>query len=384
MPASETLLRVMPLLQRFGITRIARHTGLDHIGVPVWCAYAPNARSAVIAQGKGLSDEDAKVSAVMEALERAVASRPAVPSFDATARQLQERGHRLATLDGLIGLRKADIGLDNIVEWATARELLSGTPIHIPLEAAVLDRRHDSRFWVSSDGLASGNSLDEAVLHGTLERIERDAFVLWQIGDSDHRHATCVDPTAFGDEVLNGLVRKVETAGLVLKVFDIGSDIAVPCFTALLGPKSVLSGAEVRFTEVTGGSGAHPSPVRAIIRAVTEAVQSRLTFISGARDDISPDMFLAALPDQLRRSFLAAPVKTPVSAPLIGLSLQQCLAFTLDALRDAGITTVAALTLGEPDLPFSVVKVFVPELENPEGRRKRRFGSRALSKAFLS
>jgi ribosomal protein S12 methylthiotransferase accessory factor len=384
MPASETLLRVAPLLERFGITRIARHTGLDHIGIPVWCAYAPNARSAVIAQGKGLSDEDAKVSAVMEALERAVASRPALSSFHATARQLQKEGQQVTTLQSLIGLRKADIGLDDMIEWTTALELISGTPIHLPLEAAVLDRRHEGRFWVSSDGLASGNSFDEAVLHGTLERIERDAFVLWQISDISHRHATCVDPIAFGDEVLNELVRKVQAAGLVLKVFDIGSDIAVPCFTALLGPKMVLSSAEVRFTEVTGGSGAHPSAVRAIIRAVTEAVQSRLTFISGARDDISPQMFQAALPDQLRRNFLAVPARTPVRAPVIARSLQQCLHFTLNALRDAGITTVAALALGEPDLPFSVVKVFIPELENPDGKRARRFGSRALSKVFLS
>ncbi|WP_183898838.1 YcaO-like family protein [Rhizobium metallidurans] len=384
MPASETLTRVTPLLGRFGITRVARHTGLDHVGIPVWCAYAPNARSAVIAQGKGLSDEDAKVSAVMEALERAVASRPAVSSFRTTARDLQEQGHRFTTLKELIGLRKADIGLDDTVEWATARELISDTPIHLPLEAAVLDRRHEGRFWASSDGLASGNSLDEAILHGMLERIERDAFVLWQIGSDSHRHATCVDPTAFGDEVLNGLVQRISASGLVLKLFDIGSDIAVPCFTALLGPRTVLSGAEVRFTEVTGGSGAHPSPVRAIIRAVTEAAQSRLTFVSGARDDISPKMFQATLPDQLRQNLLALPVKAPAIVARTERSLQQCLAFTLDALRRAGITTVAALPLGDPDLPFSVVKVFIPQLENPEGKRARRFGSRALSKAFVS
>ncbi len=73
MSPRETLSRVEPLLAGFGITRVARHTGLDDIGIPVWCAYAPNSRSIVIAQGKGLTDIDAKVSTVMEALERAVA-----------------------------------------------------------------------------------------------------------------------------------------------------------------------------------------------------------------------------------------------------------------------------------------------------------------------
>ena len=46
----ETLSRVEPFLTRFGITRVARHTGLDDIGIPVWCAYTPNSRSIVIAQ----------------------------------------------------------------------------------------------------------------------------------------------------------------------------------------------------------------------------------------------------------------------------------------------------------------------------------------------
>ncbi|MGO7164408.1 hypothetical protein ACCS78_35420, partial [Rhizobium johnstonii] len=78
MSPRETLSRVEPLLAGFGITRVARHTGLDDIGIPVWCAYAPNSRSIVIAQGKGLTDLDAKVSTVMEALERAVAGEPTV------------------------------------------------------------------------------------------------------------------------------------------------------------------------------------------------------------------------------------------------------------------------------------------------------------------
>ncbi|MBO9127095.1 MULTISPECIES: YcaO-like family protein [unclassified Rhizobium] len=382
MPASETLSRVTPLLAQFGITRVARHTGLDHIGMPVWCAYAPNAPSAVVAQGKGVSDDDAKVSAIMEALERAVASRPAASTLRATARDLQDEGHRLTTVACLTGLHKADIGLDEPVDWVIGRELISDVPIYVPFEAVVLNRTRESRFWMSSDGLASGNSHDEAILHGMLERIERDAYVLWQIGDDCSRRSRCVAPALFGDDVLFRLVEKIAAAGLVLKLFDITSDVGIPCFTALLGPRGILSDSSVRFLEVTGGSGAHPSPVRAAIRAITEAAQSRLTFISGARDDIAPEAFRALLPAQLRDSFLSEPVApAPFSHPA-GQSLQQYLSHTLDRLRAASINTVATVKLSAPDLPFVVVKVLIPELENPDGKRARRFGSRALSKAF--
>jgi ribosomal protein S12 methylthiotransferase accessory factor len=206
MPASETLARVMPILGDFGITRVARHTGLDNIGIPVWCAYAPNSRSIVVAQGKGLSDDDAKASAVMEALERAVAGSPAVETVRATAHALRASKHQVMLLDCLIGVGKADIGAAEEIEWACAEELLSGTPVYVPVDAAILDRTRNCRFWISSDGLASGNILEEAVLHGVLERIERDAHVMWQIGSDQARFSRCVDPEAFDDPSLDDLV----------------------------------------------------------------------------------------------------------------------------------------------------------------------------------
>lgn len=86
----------------FGVSRLARLTGLDKIGIPVWSAISPNARSIVINQGKGVSDSDAKISAAMEAIERAVACAPSVPFRMATRRALREGGDRALTLPGLV------------------------------------------------------------------------------------------------------------------------------------------------------------------------------------------------------------------------------------------------------------------------------------------
>ena len=108
----ETLSRVEPLLTRFGITRVARHTGLDDIGIPVWCAYTPNSRSIVIAQGKGMTDLDAKASAVMEALERAVAGEPSVKLVHGSASGLQAKGCMIDRLDCLTAVHKLDLGPD--------------------------------------------------------------------------------------------------------------------------------------------------------------------------------------------------------------------------------------------------------------------------------
>ncbi|WEX79216.1 YcaO-like family protein [Sinorhizobium numidicum] len=380
----ETLARVRPLLGDFGVTRVARHTGLDKVGIPVWCAYTPNSRSIVVAQGKGLSDADARTSATMEALERTVAGAPSVATIVGTARNLQVSGRMFNTLDGLIAAGQEDIRPDDEVEWVAGVDLISGRETLVPLEAAMLDRTRASRFWMSSDGLASGNVVEEAILHGLLERVERDAHALWRVSGSDARHQACVAPETLGDPALNALIERIKTAELDLRLFDISCDTDIPCFLALLGPRDTAIRSHVRFVEVTSGSGAHLSAVRAAIRAVTEAAQSRLTYISGARDDVYPETFNRPLPESTRRAFLAEPRPVAAEPRDGGMDLGGLLGHVLDCVKGAGAQSVITVRLSCERLPFSVVKVFVPDLENPEGERARRFGPRALSKAIFS
>lgn len=375
--------RVAPYLEAMGITRLSRQTDLDCVGLPVWCAYTPNSRSIVIAQGKGLEDIDAKASAAMEALERAVAGEPITVTTVSSARDLRRRGDCAEPLDCLIASGEQVISEDEQLTWSLATELLHDQPIHVPQDAALLDRTRQNRFWMSSDGLASGNTMEEAIFHGILERIERDAHVLWQIASDDKRDACCVDPKSFADAALSGLIDRIETAGLILKLFDITSDIGIPCYTALVAPSAINGKVPLRFVEVTGGSGAHPWAVRAAIRAVTEALQSRLTYISGARDDVWPELFTTPLPAQTRSAFLAVPARMSASAIAKPAGTVSTLLHELLArLRACGIGSVIALRLTPEDLPFSVVKIFIPDLENPEGARLRRFGKRALAQAM--
>lgn len=375
--------RVAPYLEAMGITRLSRQTDLDCVGLPVWCAYTPNSRSIVIAQGKGLEDIDAKVSAAMEALERAVAGEPVTITTVSSARDLRRRGDCVEPLDCLIASGEQVVGEDEELVWSLASELLHDQPIHVPQDAALLDRTRQNRFWMSSDGLASGNTLEEAIFHGILERIERDAHVLWQILSDDKRCACCVDPRSFADAALSGLIDRIEAAGLILKLFEITSDIGIPCYTALVAPSAIDGKVPLRFVEVTSGSGAHPWAVRAAIRAVTEALQSRLTYISGARDDVWPELFTTPLPAQTRTTFLAVPASesaATITRPARNISV--LLHDLLTRLRAGGIGSVIALPLTPANLPFSVVKIFIPDLENPEGNRLHRFGQRALARAM--
>src|SRR5690606_30465389 len=62
-------------LAPFRITRCGDITGLDIIGIPVWFATRPNSRALSVSQGKGLTHEQARIGAIMESIEGAVAEQ---------------------------------------------------------------------------------------------------------------------------------------------------------------------------------------------------------------------------------------------------------------------------------------------------------------------
>lgn len=187
---NETLARISSSLSAHGITRLARLTDLDQIGIPVWNAVAPNSRSIAINQGKGILDIDAKVSAAMEALERSVAEDPKVETRRMSVQSLNDEGAFVDPLHSLIKAGQTEIRADEFVDWTLGRDIVSERDVWVPRDALLLDDTKDNRFWQSSDGLASGNTLLEAMFHGLLERIERDATTIWQFVSGEEKKAS--------------------------------------------------------------------------------------------------------------------------------------------------------------------------------------------------
>ncbi|MGB3815913.1 MAG: YcaO-like family protein [Shinella sp.] len=379
----QTWSRIEALLPRFGITRLSRLTGLDRVGIPVWNAVSPNARSIVINQGKGLTDMDAKVSAAMEALERAVAGEPLVPARRASRREFALHGETCLPLDIFVAAGQPFITEDETLDWLAGYDVITSARVWVPRQAVVLDRTDAApRFWQSSDGLASGNDETEAILHGLLERIERDADRLWRLLPRDSRLATAIDPDAIADPVVKTLVAQFALAGLDLRLFDITSDLAFPTYAAVLGEAGLLAKKQPLFHDATIGYGTHPVAARAVIRALTEVAQSRLTNISGARDDLFAETFTRPLAPETLALFQASPGSARTYAVPSG-DTAALLSWCLEKLATSGIDTVVAVPLGNASLPVSVVKLVVPALENPEGARRHAIGPRALSRMLF-
>jgi ribosomal protein S12 methylthiotransferase accessory factor len=377
-PAEATVAAMRRRFSEYGVTRLARITGLDCIGIPVWSAIRPNSRTLAVSQGKGITDAAAQASAAMEAIEVATAERRDLPRRAASAAELAAEGRDIALLEGFLRAGAVAPERDEAIDWFEGYDLLSGTPVFLPLEAVALsDGRVRSRYWQTTDGLASGNLLWEAVLHGLCERIERDALVLWSLRRDADVAARCCDPRGFEDAALDVLVAQIEAAGLQLRLFDVTSDIGVPVYLAVISSPPGGNEAKWRHFDLSAGSGCHPEPARAVIRAVTEAAQTRLTTISAIRDDFEPETYEAKLDKSLLVYVGVAPrpVAPSAAAPVDRAAYVD---FLIARLRAAGVrqAIVAPLQANDPD--FAVAKMLIPDLESLPGDRRYRYGKRMV------
>jgi len=377
----QTVAVMRPRFSEFGITRLARLTGLDHIGIPVWAAIRPNSRTLSGSQGKGLDDEAAQASAVMEAVEVATAERSDLLHVLASLNELGHEGSAADALKPLLRFGEEPLAPDLTTQWSDAWDILNQRQVFVPLEACALsDSSVRPRYWQSTDGLASGNTLWEATFHGLCERIERDALTLWALQDDAFVMSKCVAIDTFDDAALSQLASMISDAGFQLRVFDITSDVNIPVYLAAISPAP--DGQESRWThfDLSSGSGCHPIAARAAIRAVTEAAQTRVTTIAATRDDFDPAVYRQRLSADLLVYVRAKPLLRADSMAAIAATSAADPSSYLDEIlnklgaADVRSVIVAPLTKGDHD--YAVAKVIVPDLESPAGNRRQRFGPR--------
>ena len=113
-----------PRLAEFGITRLARLTGLDEVGIPVWAAIRPNAATLAVSQGKGVDDDAAAASAMMEAIEVATAERRDLPHLTLSPRAMAASGRRAAPLDELLRVGASPPRPDEPIDWIEGFDLM--------------------------------------------------------------------------------------------------------------------------------------------------------------------------------------------------------------------------------------------------------------------
>jgi ribosomal protein S12 methylthiotransferase accessory factor len=385
-PPRETVEQLTPLMPVFGITRIANVTGLDSIGIPVVMVTRPNARSVSVSQGKGVDLDAAKASGLMEAIEIHHAEHILKPLLLCSLNELRFRAP-VADVAALALSSRGEFTATSRILWTEGTDWVTGEPLWVPYELVHTDFRYpfpsgSGHFLCTSNGLASGNTIDEAVCHGLCEVVERDAVARWLVRAPQDQADTELDLTTVTDPVCRALLAKFAAAGARVRVWNVTTDIGVPAFHAWVeaprtGQPLAVSGFK--------GHGCHPFAGIALSRALTEAAQGRLTMIAGVRDDIDP----GAYDPKDDPSPPEEPTTTPSGdyrsvASLDGSSPRALVEVITRRLAAIGLARVVVVDLTRPEFEIPVARVIVPGLEGAPFARRYRPGPRALQAAGVA
>lgn len=372
---SETLKAFGNKLSMIGVTRITEITHLDRIGIPVFSAIRPTAEDGAVSiyAGKGATRTQARASAMMEAFERYSAERkPEDETFTAHPEDCDGLDPESLILPGSTDLKSE-------LEWINAENLTGDEEVPVPANAVFHPYNPPegcmSLFRSNTNGLASGNAREEAIFHGLMEVIERDA---WSLFEARRGPKVEVDCSGTDNDIISGLLEKFHAAGVEVTLVDLTADTGVATVAAV-ADDTVLRDPAL----LTMGVGTHLDPEIAVIRALTEVAQSRATQIHGTREDTVRAEFMRRAGyermKRLNRHWFSEPEDTITLDDMEDLSTRSFmgdLEITLRKLREAGLKDVFYVDLTR-DVGVPVVRVIVPGLEvfsvDPErvGRRIR-------------
>lgn len=357
-------------LKTVGITRVADITDLDRIGMPVFTAIRPTAEDGAISiyGGKGISKDHAKASAMMEGFERYSAEKQeSDDTIFATPNEIGEKGEYIEpkSLNLPQKFEKADLG-DTRFEWNLAHDIITGNDYYVLSNAVFHPYNHDSDveslFKSNTNGLASGNVLEEAILHGIFEVIERDA---WSIFEMTHKNYSQINIDSIESELINEIIDKFESQGIKIKLMDFTADINIPTIAAS-ADDTVTRDAGL----LTLGIGTHLDPEVAILRALTEVAQSRATQINGAREDtVRADFAREAGYERMKRinKYYFRQEEEQINLSDIEnkstTSIDEDIDIVKEELIANDIKHVLYTDLTRPEVDVSVVRVIIPEME---------------------
>lgn len=359
----QTLNKLRPMLQDvFGITRVADVTGLDFVGIPVSVCIRPNSRILSASQGKGITTELAQISAIMESIEAWHAERITGELVYSSYHELA-KSHALPSLERLM---RSFISYPNVFSqefaWLQGMDIMQQQPAFIPYSLISLNTTANcpgrELFVGTSNGLAGGNTREEAICHGFYESIERDCIAAFERLTVEEKALRRVRIDSIDSAHNQELIKRVHSADLRLYLFEITNRFNISSFSAIVDDYHTL-----RNLGYFGGHGTHLSREVALSRAICEAVQSRLTYISGSRDDVMPQVYYrppAQQPAYDDREILEF---SQCHNDVVPDNFSDCITVLLSRMQQQSIQHVLFYDHTRPELGIPVINIIIPELD---------------------
>jgi len=248
-------------------------------------------------------------------------------------------------------------------EWTSLRALGSDAPAWLPTAQVWLRHpaQRDGGVRACSNGLAAGNTVEEALLQGLLELVERDSVALWWYSRALRPG---IDLDTSTDPRVRAAVAPLRALGRDVWALDLTADLGIPAAVAM----SALPDG----TRVLHGFGAHVDPVMAVVRALTEVAQMEASADAGAGFGAGGAARLGSLATVEREwlddvttatdPWLAPHGVVPLADPWSG-DLDSALALLLGRLSGVGLSAYW-VDLTRRDIGLPVVRAVVPGLRH--------------------
>lgn len=398
-PAHETLEKVIPISKRIGVTRLADITDMDVLRIPNYSAVVPGTEDYIwVYSGKGPTKQHAMASALMESIERYSSLPSGGPrKFTRASHAELSKTHKALHPDRIVEPVRFEYRDDMPMDWLAGHDLASGEEVMVPASIALFRYTPappavNPFAYFHTNGLASGNVMEEAVCHALCEVVERDAMSLAELRASAipfhilrtvHNSLNSAglrvppipadrfvdDPGVFPDvdisdidfEPVRNLVDRFNRAGISLTVKDITSDIGIPTFNA-----SSVEWVTHDYGYLAEGHGTHPDARIALLRAITEVSQTRAANIQGARDDLRKIRYGEQNTDD-RRAWQFMPstrkIKFSQVQTFFNEDILDDVKLILSRLKGVGLPQAIIVDLTNPDIGIPVVRALVPGLE---------------------
>jgi thioglycine synthase len=398
-PAQETFIEVTALAKKIGVTRLADITDMDILRIPNYSAILPGTEDYIwVYSGKGPTKTHAKVSALMESIERYSSLPSGAPrNFIQGSYDQLSSTSRVLHPEEIVEPLGFHYRNDMIMDFLPGVDLFTGQQIMVPAALALF--RYSPKApavnpfaFHHTNGLASGNVEEEAICHSLCEVIERDAMSLAELRASAipfHflKHVMNSlkakgypipaisadtfkdDPGIFPDvdiseiefEPAKDMANKFSNAGIPLIIKDITSTVGIPTFNA-----SSIEWVTHDYGYLAEGHGAHPDSRIALLRAITEVSQTRAANIQGARDDLRKINYGQDNTDD-KRAWQFMPSKNTIKFSEVRTyfneDILEDIKLLLDHLKGDGLARAIIVNLTNPEIGIPVVRAVVPGLE---------------------
>lgn len=369
----ETIEATESKLQVAGITRLTEITHLDRVGIPVFSAIRPTAQegSVSIYAGKGATVEQAKASAMMEGFERYSGEKQDIDKERMIIDSYENIENAINPKELLLPKNLDSYNLNTTkLEWIEATDIISEKEIYIPANAVFhpyIPSKDEipspiALFKGNTNGLASGNIIEEAILHGIFEVIERDA---WSIFEITKRNKKEINKESIKNEIILNLLDKFEKEGIKIKLIDLTADLDIPTIAAS-ADDTVLKDAAL----LTLGVGTHLNPEIAVIRALSEVAQSRATQIHGTREDtVRADFMRKTGYERMKKSnkhyFIGEDKKINLAdiEDKSSNTVKKDIETTIEEIQKVGLNQVLFTDLTRAELGINVARAVIPGAE---------------------